>query len=242
MGQTADVYDLGELEEQTAWPRRESSAGGRSGTADSSPRGAIAAGARTSIGPGRALAGTLSLLLPGAGQVVRGDLTTGVFFLTAFGFLGTLGWALLGTTDRWVLTLDVLGYPRELGVCALAALFILAGMLHLASVMNAGGSLPERGQAPHPATAGVASAIVPGWGQLLNGDLGRATLFLGAAWAVTGVWVVGSAPAGSLLRSLDLALPDALANLCAPGARWTLTAVLWALAVYDAAASAANRR
>lgn len=232
MGQSADVYDLGELEEHSASRRQDSSTRARP----------AAAGARGAIGPGRALACTLSLLLPGAGQVVRGDLTTGTFFLTAFGFLATLGWALVETTDRWAATLDLLGCPRELGVCALAAVFVFAGMLHLASVLNAGGSSCERDPAPHPAAAGLASAIVPGWGQLLNGDLGRAALFLGVLWAVAAVWIAGSGPADSLLRSLGLALPDVLANLCAPGTRWTLAAVLWALAVYDAAGSAASRR
>jgi len=45
-----------------------------------------------------------------------------------------------------------------------------------------------------------------------------------------------------LLASLDVYLPLGVRLFSSPGARWTAPAVIWTLAVYDAASSAAARR
>ncbi len=240
MRQGGEVYDLGELDERPAWARRAAAGSTSAGALGSQRR--LTGDTLDPRGPGHALSGTLSLLIPGAGHVVRGELTSGTFFLATFAFLGALSWALLETMDRLASTLDVLGYPREAGVCALAAAYLLAAILHISNVASASAPRAGRASAPHPMASGLASALLPGWGQLLNGDLVRAVVFLAAVWISAGVWIVASAPAEALLRSLDLVRPDALSILCAPGARWTLIALVWSLAVYDAVASALRHR
>ena len=37
----------------------------------------------------------LSLLLPGSGRLARGDVSVGLFFVSSFGFLAALCWAVL---------------------------------------------------------------------------------------------------------------------------------------------------
>ena len=225
------VYDLGQLDAEAPRPAP---------TVVRRPPTPRAAAARPSEPRSRGsrfdLPGTLSLILPGAGHVARGRFKVGLFFLATLAFLGTLAWALLGTMDRVAGTLVLLGQPRALGVWALGGIYLLAAGLHVGSVLTLG---RRDATAPHPAVSGVASMLVPGWGQTLNGDRRRAGLFLGGLWLVGGAWLLFSPACGELLASLRLHLPSGLLLLSSAPVRWTLPAVVLALAVYDAASSAA---
>lgn len=179
-----------------------------------------------------------ALFVPGAGHVLRGRFATGLFFLASVGFLGTLAWALLGTLDRLGPTLTLLGLPSAGGVWVLGIAFVLTAALHVASVVGA----VQDGSSPGPVAAGLASGLVPGWGQALSGRRWSAALFLTSCWVVVAAWVLVSPPVRTLLDSQGLALPGALALLSSPVARWSLPAVIWTLAVYDAAMRAARSR
>jgi TM2 domain-containing membrane protein YozV len=170
---------------------------------------------RTVNGVADAVVRSLSIFAPGSTQVLRGQITRGVFYASALLFLASLAWALLETLDRLAMTLDVLGRSVSFVVWILALLFALAASVHLAGVWTAMEDAPR--SARHPVVAGIASAIVPGWGQLLNGDRIRTMLFLGGLWLVSGA---------CLLWTTKLTAPF----------------VIWALAIYDAAASAVARR
>ena len=183
--------------------------------------------------------GSLSIFVPGSGQILRGEVAIGLFFLVTVAFFGTLVWAIVGTLESLAATLDVLGYPAAAAVWMLGALFAATGLMHLACVWNAGS---EAARAPHAVLAGVASLMVPGWGQILNGDRLRAALFLGLLWVVAAGWILVSPPAERLFTELGLYLPLWTQVLSAPIVRWTLPAVVWTLSVYDAAFRAAHRR
>jgi len=133
----------------------------------------------------------------------------------------------------------LLDYPAEFAVWSVAGLFVCAAFLHLWSVLGSGSS---EVRAPHPVICGVASALLPGWGQLLNGHLTRAALFLAGLWVVGAIWLLASPPAAAVLEAQGLYLPTALAYATSSAVRWTLPAVVWSLAVYDATASAAAGR
>jgi len=180
----------------------------------------------------------IALFVPGAGHVLRSRFATGLFFLSAIGFLVTLGWALLGTLDRLGPTLALLGLPRAGGVWALGGLFVLGAALHVASVVGA----IDEGASPGPIAAGVASGLIPGWGQALSGRRLSAALFLIGCWIVAAAWVLVLPPVRTLLSSQGLELPRALVLLSSPVVRWSLPAVIWTLAVYDAAVRAARSR
>jgi hypothetical protein len=138
----------------------------------------------------------------------------------------------------------VLGYPRQAGVWALGLLYIVGAVVHLGSVWQAASCdrIPGERPSPPPLLAGAASLLVPGWGQLLNGTRVRAVLFLGALWVIGAAWLVTSAPVTSMLASVGLVPGPEMKVFGAPVVRWTLPAVVWAVAVYDAFASATARR
>ena len=55
-------------------------------------------------------------------------------------------------------------------------------------------------------------------------------------------WILASTPARELLDSQGFYLPQVFELFASSAVRWTLPAVIWILAVYDAASSAAGRR
>lgn len=190
------------------------------------------------------VAGSLSVFIPGSGHLVRGDFGLGLFFVTMMAFVGTLGWAILETLPRLTGTLELLGHPRAAAAWFLAALYACAAWLYVASVVSSTPSwefTSARGDV-HPALAGVASAIFPGWGQVLNGDRWRAALFMALLWISGAAWLLVSPQAQELLSELRLYLPEPVRVMTTPVVRWTLPAVVWALAVYDAASRAYGRR
>ena len=178
--------------------------------------------------------GSLSLFLPGSGRLLRGQPALGLFFICSLGFLVTLGWAVLTTIDRLSGTLEVLGYARAASVWALAVIYVAAAALHVANLL---GGERTAGR-PHPAVAGIASVLVPGWGQVLNGDRIRAAVFVGMLWVGAAAWILAAPQTAALFESLRLYMPDGIALLASPAVRWTVPPVVWALAIYDAVSSA----
>jgi hypothetical protein len=210
---------------------------------------APAAGARgiarlLRAGPG--LAGSLSLFLPGLGQVARGEITLGLFFLSSTGFFAAIAWALIDTFDRITALFGLLGLPIGSLLWWFASSYVVVSVLHLSSVLAAAAPYSSRRRAHHPVVSGAASVIVPGWGQLLNGDRARAGLFLGGVWVTAALWILGSNRATGFLNGLVPIVPVWEATLRQPFVAWTaevtLPILIWSLAIYDAAASAAFRR
>ncbi len=241
------IYDLGELNlsrmprmPRFPFRRRESNRRGATERA-AAPTAANRAGAGA-YDSGLEVAGSLSLFVPGLGRIIRGDLPTGLFFISWFAFLGTLTWALLETMSRLAPTLSILGYSRGGGVWALAAIFFGAAGLYAANVLLAIPREEQVKRAPHPVVSGCASALLPGLGQIQNGDYRRATMFLSGLWLAAAAWILVLPQTQLLLEGLQLYLPRQALLFSSATVRWTLPAVIWALAVYDAASSAASRR
>ena len=189
--------------------------------------------------PALDVCGSLSIFVPGAGQILRGEIALGSFFIVSLAFVGTLAWAMLSTLDRLAPTLGLLGYPSSVAAWTLCALFVAAGALHVTCVVHAGS---DAARAPHPAIAAGASLVFPGWGQILNGDRLRAALFVALVWLGAASWIMVSAPASRFLEVLGLYLPQWVELLISPAVRFTLPAIVWTLSVYDAASRAAHRR
>lgn len=193
---------------------------------------------------GGTLAGSLSLFVPGLGEMVAGEFAWGFFYLTGIGFCAAMLWATVRTLDRLVATLQVLGVPLPLLVGAMLLLAGSAVLLHLAGVMHAHaiGDGPSGHAAPHPIVTSLASLLVPGWGQLLAGHRRRATMFLGALWLFAAAWLLVTPQATTLLASLHVALPSGVRDGWGPAVLLAGPIVIWALAVYDAAAGAVAER
>jgi hypothetical protein len=181
----------------------------------------------------------LSVVVPGTAGLLRGRTSEGLFFLTGLGFVASLGWACLNTLDRLADTLVWLGLPPASAVWCLGLLFFFGMVLH---VLNVAASGPGGSSAPPAPISGLASALVPGWGQALNGDLGRAVVFLCATWTVGASWLLASPWVTALLADRNLVLPPMLEDFSSLPARAAMTAALWAVAVYDAAQRSASIR
>jgi hypothetical protein len=254
MSQEETVYDLGEVQQRE--PRPVFS--GPSGTPlvaeqfegpQAAPRSRRApvprAATRTAAPPvGSALAGSLSMFVPGLGQIIAGELAWGLFYLSGIGFCAATLWAVLDTLDRLVPTLRLLDVPTAVLTAAVGSLALLTMVLHLAAVLHAHALAGDEGSrtAPHPIVAGIASLAFPGWGQLLSGHLRRAAVFLGGVWLLATAWLVVTPKGTQLLARLGLSLPSALRDGWGPVAMLAAPLVLWAIAVYDAAAGAAAER
>ena len=195
-------------------------------------------------GVGPALAGSLSMFVPGLGQMISGEIAWGLFYFSGMGLCAASLWAVLVTLDRLVPTLRLLDVPPVVPVVMVGTLALLAMALHLAAVLHAHAlavSVADRA-APHPIVAGLASLLMPGWGQLLAGHRRRAAFFLGGVWILSVAWLLVT-PAGTrVLARLSLALPAGLRDGWGPVAMLSAPLVLWAIAVYDAAAGAAAER
>lgn len=230
MSQESHVYDLGEIALEA--PRVAASAAAATHGAGPRPVAPtmVSRAARAAI-PTTSYGSSLSLFAPGAGQMATGGGAVGVAYLSVAALLGTLAWATLGNLDRLWPTLDVLGAPPEAAVWSLGVLFGAFGLLHVSSVASAvrTDALP-----PHRWVSALASFLVPGWGQVLNGDRGRAAVFVSGLWLVAISWILASPFVQSMLTDRALFLPEPLALLTSAAARFTIPAVLWTLAVYDA--------
>ena len=178
--------------------------------------------------------------MPGFGHLVRREFRTGLFFLTMTGMVLTVGWALLGMIAPLTLTLTGIGYSRALIVWMLAVLYGVAAALHVASVWSAAVDDEPRLGRGHPMIASCASMIVPGWGQLINGHRVRGALLLAGLWFLGAAWVLASPAFSGILDSLGLFVPGGPATLASPVVRWSITSVIWALGIYDAAVGAAG--
>ena len=238
MRDDAVVYDLGEVRldsPETSGARRVKAIAARPARS----RGALPAvpARRSSVSP--ALSGSLSLFLPGAGQLISGATATGFFFLTSMACAGVAFHAILVSRDRLLPTLDVLDVPRIAGAVTLGGLaFALAG-LHLAAFEHAHALNDDGlGSPRHPVVAGLASALLPGWGQLLSGHRIRAALFVACLWIAAAAWTAVTPSGSALLRDLSVEIPRSVRDGWGPAALVSAPILVWAIAVYDAAMGA----
>lgn len=191
-----------------------------------------------------ALAGSLSMFVPGLGQMIAGDIAWGLFYLSGMGFCAAASWAVLVTLDRIVPTLRLFELPVDAIAVVVSSLALTAMVLHLSAVLHAHAQAPgEDGHpAPHPFVAGLASLLIPGWGQLLAHHRRRAALFLGGVWLLGAAWGLVTPAGTQILARIGLQLPATMRDGWGPVTMLAAPLVMWAIAVYDAAAGAASER
>lgn len=234
MRQSTEVFDLGEIGEQPQTNRPPSGNGTQPRRFSVEPR--HDPGPRSSP-----LSEQLSLFVPGAGQLAGGSTSVGLFYLSTMGLIIAVGWAVLATLDRLPPTLEALGLPRQGGIWVLFFCYGAIALLHVTSVLA--GRRADRARRPTPPwLAGTASFLVPGWGQLLNGDRKRSAVFVAGLWLTAALWILASPAMAALMARHALVHPSWLGAWISPVTRFALPVVLWTLTVYDATVSAAHRR
>lgn len=239
MSEQTLIYDLGDLESEIR-PAIAKDEAYRRPAAAPTEVGRVA----TASGASFDAAGSLSLFVPGLGRMVRSDVSTGLFFLTSLLFLGALSWAIVTSLQGLTQTLVLLGLPAPTAAWSLAAIYLTGATIYLANVLLPRPHWPDLDYSDglHPAISATASAILPGWGQLLNGNRKRAAVFLGSLWVIGAAWILAIPTVASTIDALQLYLPDPIPMLTSPAVRFTVPAMIWTLAIYDAASSAAARR
>ncbi len=270
MDQGVSVYDLGEIDSPKAAKQRPAAAAARAAARAAASSGAgtsreprgntsgphvtradrfrdeldqIEAQRRRPRRIGWRLSGSLALVAPGSAHLLQGELAMGFFFVSALGLCATLAWATVETLWRLVPTLDLFGLPAASAFWALGWIYLAACLLYIGNVLSATTHTTRHaGRPASPVLSGVASAVVPGWGQLLNGDRLRAVVFLTCTLALFAVWLSITPGTMALLDTFGLYLPYWRLLELAPTLRWTVPLLLWALAIYDAAQSATARR
>jgi len=257
MSHNDEVYDLGEVGRSASEPRfrpsgtplvaeqfENGSASRRSGSRPrlrSVAQGHTSTRSASAVGPG--LAGSLSMFVPGLGQMLAGEVAWGLFYLSGIGFCAATIWAAMTTLDRLIPTLRLLNVPSTTVAVTIASLALFTMLLHLAAVLHAhaiGGD--DAAHVPHPLVAALASLIIPGWGQLLAGHRRRATLFLGGVWVLATAWLMVTPRGAQILAPFGLLLPGSVRDGWGTVALMAAPLVLWLIAVYDAAVGAASER
>ena len=229
MSDDTAVYNLGEVEPAVAKPQL------RAAQAIPAPAGAAA---RVTMSPSTrpvdAITDSLELFLPGTGQLLRGRWSDGLAVLAASGFLLAMAWAIWGTLDRIAATLTALGYSAAGGIYALVMVYVCLAILHAGNLLYGTTRGPQRA---HPIVSGVASALIPGWGQLINRQPAKAATFVAGLWVVGIIWLLGSPWTVALFDAHKLTFRPGFELFSSPALLWTVPIVLWALSIYDAVAT-----
>lgn len=192
-------------------------------------------------------ASTLSLFFCGAGQIYNRQGQLGTLMLLTQLLAVAWNWAAIQMWPRLVALVDLFGvseWKLMLGISAanLAVILMMLSSVHQAyrfADEEAGGF----GGGGNPVVSGMASLVLPGWGQLVNAQAGKAIFFLFTF--LSGVYVVvltkltpfltllaSVDPGGFLMRKFNM---FAMATVGA-------AAVMWILCVYDAILVAGFRR
>lgn len=180
---------------------------------------------------------SVTLLVPGGGHLLQGRFKSGIALLGSAIFLGAAMAGMVAGLPRLWKAAGALGLPPEASLWALGGFAGLLVGIQVVSVLSVR-SYGSAARPLHPAISCAASGLVPGWGQILNGDLVRGGLFLLAGWMTAATWMLASTPFQQFLDAYRLHLPELLSAWSAEPTCWALTAALWPLAVYDAGASA----
>ena len=192
-------------------------------------------------------AASLSLFVCGAGQIYNRQGKLGTLLLLTQILAGTCNWAVVQLWPRLVGLADLFGMTAWNLMLTVAAIDVAVIMMMLASVHQAyrfadeeAGGFDGNG---NPVVSGLASLVLPGWGQLVNGQAGKAIFFLFAF--LSGVYVVvltRLTPFLPLLASVDRSGTLMPRLTTAVMATIGVTCVLWILSVYDAILVAGFRR
>lgn len=181
------------------------------------------------------LAVSAALLLPGTGHLAQKRYVAGAVWALVTALLVsalTGAWAIL--PRLWAAS-EALGLPPQASVWFLGFLIVTIAAVHVSSVLAVQWrELPDLPGSPHPAGAAAASALVPGWGQLVNGHAFRGAVFLALGWTAGLSWLLAAPGVQEMLVVYGLHLPRPLALLTGSTGRWVLPAALWPLAAYDA--------
>jgi hypothetical protein len=192
------------------------------------------------------LAASCSMLVSGTGHLLHRRWKVGLLYLFIVGatllfhYLLPNLWAGIRS---WATRYDLAETDLLVGLLLIdlyLIMILLFGVFHAFRVGIA--SSPEGlDPSPHPLGAALASMLVPGWGQIVNGQIGKALAFLFVVYAMifaAAAWLVLPGPIEQFIGVES----HPLQALMVVSALATIGIVVWALSLYDAALIARYRR
>jgi TM2 domain-containing membrane protein YozV len=207
-----------------------------------SVRGPVSGG-----GAGPVIAASLSMFVPGAGQAYNGQRQLGLLLFLFQGLAAAAHWAIGQRWSEIIGLVQLFGWSewqlfRALALADVAIVAVLLGGIYhawLRAEHDAGGY----DATVQPVFSGLASLLVPGWGQFLNGQPGKALCFFSGL--LGGLYVLGFTlltPAARLMEEADPS--HGLLTRATSIAMGVLGAgvLLWILSVYDAVLVSGYRR
>jgi len=247
MPQQDDVYVIPEeISLDSLRPESASRKGPRPVAAATAAPAPVAAARRARAGS-PAVAFTLSLFISGSGQLANGQMRLAAMFFLTQAFAVTLHWSARALWPYALKIGEIFSITETRMFAAAAAVDVaFIGMLAAGAAQAYHEAERQSGRYHGVRVAGVpalASMIVPGWGQALNGQMEKAAFFLfcGLIEAYAIVLMTLSALPRLIVSSgrEDLLAPDGSAlwigTLFAIGLTWTL-------AIYDAMLVSGFRR
>lgn len=186
-------------------------------------------------------ASSLSLFVWGMGQLYNGDGKLATLFAMAQLFVLAFHYMLYMTWDRirsfahlWFISeWEMMLYASSIDFCVV--LLMIYNVAHAYRTAEEAQGTRYRG-IRRPFLSGLASLVIPGWGQLLNGQLGKGVFFLFSF--LVGIYLVVMymhSPFYRILAELDTQRAFLhKARLTGQGILF-VAALSWVLSVYDAA-------
>ncbi len=130
-----------------------------------------------------AIAATLSMFLWGGGQIYNKDTKRGLYLLSAMAVFGFLFSMILINWDAVFTFLKGIGLTTMNIILMFFFLYALIMLLWYGNIIHAYLAVDRARNEPfngtdHPVLSGIASTLIPGWGQILNGQFRKGMLYL----------------------------------------------------------------
>ena len=236
-----------ELERRGAMRPDQSAGGAEDRSRGSASRGKVRYAQPPASGTRAMWSSTFSLFLCGAGQAYNGQGKFGLLLLLTEALFVSVNWAVISLWSEVKEMVELFGITEWQLFVSLAASNYLMILISLGSVHQSYRHAEEIdgrfGGMDNPAISGIASMVVPGWGQLVNGQPGKAVVFL--LGYLSGLYALALLLFTPLLKLLATVDPG---NILSPQVNAVSAGVLvvagiaWLLSVYDAMLVAGFRR
>jgi hypothetical protein len=249
---TIAVDDVPESPEEIFGPRPAGITGERGIIVPAKRKGSESSGSAVRVGmsnrqPGRVpAASSMSLLLCGAGQIFNGQVKLGLllFLVEALFFISHK--AMIASWSSILAFGSVVGLG-EAGMLITVAAIDFSMVLFIPAVVYHAYRRAESDHGDYEGVgssfiSGLASMLVPGWGQLLNAQVGKAVFFLFSI--LSALWVAVFLLYTPILAALSGSMGELATQRVIGGGVGILIAatLMWVLSIYDAVLVSSFRR
>jgi hypothetical protein len=192
------------------------------------------------------LAASFSLVMSGSGHFLHREWRLGLLYFLALGFTVAFHYFLHNAWGHLRTLVERIGLSEAdllIGVILVDLYLLLVLLSGVFSAFRIGRaySAEDEDPSPNPLLPALASLLIPGWGQIVNGQIQKALVFLFVFFTellAVGLWLCLRDP----VERMVLGGGDPLQTLFVGFALATYGLVGWSLSLYDAVLVARYRR